>query len=192
MALIDHTKPRRSRPIEGGAVEDADTFEARLPYRDPAMEAARERIARKRAQAIESIEVVERLSDGVIGPVGLDGVIGLIPGVGAAYSVLAGVAIIGIAGSAGVSFGTLVKMLLVVVFDVLIGAFVGIGDFFDFLFRGHAIIGQMARQALLDADLRDQAYAAGNPDHWRASTPSWIKGLAVVGGLLVLLYACTA
>lgn len=189
-----------TRFVEGGAfrrapgvdgVIDLKAVGASDTERDPVLEAGRRRLKAQHSRAFQLIERIEQASDGLVGPVGLDGVVGLIPGVGAAYSIGAGLAIISIAGSAGVSFLTLLKMVGVIVIDVVIGAVLGIGDLVDFFFRGHAIIGRMAREALLDADARDAACASA-ASHSISSLLPWLKGLAVVAGLFLLLHACAA
>jgi hypothetical protein len=85
---------------------------------------------------------VRRWSDGLfkIGPlkVGLDGVIGFIPGAGDLYALGAGGYLLHLAWRAGAPRRVLAKMAGWLALDVATGAVPLAGDAVDFFFRGHA------------------------------------------------------
>lgn len=93
----------------------------------------------KLLQAQADAEAIRKMSDGIIGPIGLDGVIGLIPGIGGLYSAITGMRLLAIAMRAGCGIFTILCGIVLVIADVLIGIVVGAGDFIDFLLRGHAM-----------------------------------------------------
>ena len=68
---------------------------------------------------------------------GLDGLIGLIPGVGDAIGVVVSLYIVARARKLGVSRGTLVRMLANVGVEGLIGSIPILGDAFDFAFKAN-------------------------------------------------------
>ncbi|WP_300530143.1 DUF4112 domain-containing protein [Maricaulis sp.] len=102
------------------------------------------------AEAYAAIRGVEDFSDRLIPigknwGIGADALVGLVPGVGGAYSLGAGGVIIANAIRAGVSLTTILGMVAIILFDVIVGAIIGIGDVGDVFIRGHAIAGRMAR-----------------------------------------------
>ncbi|MEL7486856.1 MAG: DUF4112 domain-containing protein [Pseudomonadota bacterium] len=70
---------------------------------------------------------------------GLDGLIGLIPGVGDAATAILSIYIILEAARAGAGFGLILRMIVNVLIDLVIGAVPVLGDLFDFAFRSNAI-----------------------------------------------------
>lgn len=87
--------------------------------------------------------------------IGLDGILGLIPGVGDTLSSVVSVWIILQARQAGVSTTTLLKMVANTLLDVTIGTIPLIGDLFDFYFKSN-----MRNLALLEAHLNAETGAS--------------------------------
>lgn len=131
------------------------------------------------------------------GFVGWDGLTGLIPGVGAAYTSITYFRLLGCANSARCSFGTKLIGFVICAIDIAIGVLIGVGDVLDFFFRSGAIFAgniqsdirrklilidtaeqQIAERGhLTDADvtrLRDALFRGGyrqgslRPGHWVA------------------------
>ncbi|MEO0879272.1 MAG: DUF4112 domain-containing protein [Pseudomonadota bacterium] len=69
---------------------------------------------------------------------GIDGLIGLIPGIGDAATAIMSLYLIVLAARAGASLGLIVQMIANVIFDMVIGAVPVLGDLFDFTFRANA------------------------------------------------------
>lgn len=69
--------------------------------------------------------------------IGLDGLIGLVPGVGDVAGAIVSLYIVLRARKLGVSRGTLVRMLLNVGLETVIGSVPVIGDLFDFAFKAN-------------------------------------------------------
>ncbi|HUE90245.1 MAG TPA: DUF4112 domain-containing protein [Vicinamibacterales bacterium] len=95
-----------------------------------------------RQEFAESIERLARLMDGairipVIGPVGLDALLGLFPVAGDATSAIVSVMLIGRSIKYGVPREIIARMLGNVVFDFLIGAVPVAGDVADMWFRAN-------------------------------------------------------
>jgi hypothetical protein len=95
--------------------------------------------------------------------VGLDGLIGLIPGVGDLAGALLGLLIVGGAARAGVPGATLARMVVNVGLDALLGIVPIAGDVADFAFRSNAKNLAIFREALAGrrAVARDWAFVAG-------------------------------
>lgn len=101
----------------------------------PDVEAMRERLREVQRDVTE----IRRQADGLIlGKIGLDGLIGLIPGVGGAYSAYGGLRLLIQAIRAKCSVSTILSGVALVLADIVIGVFVGVGDVADFFFRSHA------------------------------------------------------
>jgi hypothetical protein len=85
-----------------------------------------------------------------IGPVtfGLDGIIGLIPGLGDVATSIASALIILRAMQHGVHRAAIVRMLLNVGFDTLLGAVPLAGDLFDFAFKSNIRNMQIYRESM--------------------------------------------
>jgi hypothetical protein len=95
-----------------------------------------------RREFSESIERLARLMDGavkipVIGPVGLDALLGLFPVAGDATSAVVSVLLIGRSVKYGVPPEIIARMLGNVLFDFLIGALPVAGDLADMWFRAN-------------------------------------------------------
>ena len=164
-----------------------------------------------RAELIESLvsaEEVKKQADGLIGPIGLDGILGLLPGLGALYTFYTMLRLQGCAARARCSVGTRLSGFVIGVVDVVVGVFVGPGDLVDFFLRSSAIFAGSIRDEirgklvlietveqaghrrgqLSSADithLRDQLFRGGKTE----------QGAAIRAGVLLLiagfiLYSC--
>lgn len=69
--------------------------------------------------------------------VGLDGLIGLIPGVGDGLAMLFSLYIVFEARRLGLSFSTVMLMLWNIILDTVVGSIPALGDFFDFAFKAN-------------------------------------------------------
>jgi len=85
-----------------------------------------------------------------IGPwsVGLDGFLGLIPGIGDMAGAAVSALIIGRAMQSGISKSAVLRMVINVALDSLVGAVPFLGDVFDFAFKSNMYNLQIYRQAL--------------------------------------------
>jgi Domain of unknown function (DUF4112) len=85
-----------------------------------------------------------------IGPwrVGLDGFIGLIPGIGDMAGSAISALIIARAMQSGVPKGAIVRMVINVALDSLVGAVPFLGDIFDFAFKSNAYNVKIYREAI--------------------------------------------
>jgi len=85
-----------------------------------------------------------------IGPwsVGLDGFIGLIPGIGDMAGAAVSALIVARAMKAGISKSAVLRMLFNVGFDALAGSVPLVGDLFDFAFKSNTYNVQIYREAL--------------------------------------------
>ena len=104
--------------------------------------------------------------------IGLDGIVGLIPGVGDALGLAAGSYLILRAREYGVPGVVLVRMAGNVLLDALVGAIPLLGDLFDFAFKANR-----RNLALMERYLQDGR---------RVRRDSWLR---VVGTVLALLAA---
>ncbi len=97
-----------------------------------------------------------RLLDSSIGlpggfRIGLDGIIGLVPGVGDAIAGLMSGYLVYHAHKAGASYPVLLRMLVNVGLEMVVGAIPIIGDVFDFVFKANE-----RNMRLLEAEQADQ------------------------------------
>jgi hypothetical protein len=69
--------------------------------------------------------------------IGLDGIIGLIPGVGDAVTAAAAAYIVVQAAQMGATTSTLIRMMLNVLLEVLVGVVPVVGDLFDFAWKAN-------------------------------------------------------
>ena len=156
------------------------------------------------------VETMRRQADGIIGPIGLDGLLTIIPVVGGLYSAYAGFTLLSCAFRARCSASTKISGVVLTVADMGIGVVVGVGDLLDFLFRSHAIqAGMILReienkqvaiaiarqiggeqgyltQSQID-QLEDQLFRGGKTK-FASQIGTWIA----LGALGVLLYSCVA
>jgi hypothetical protein len=108
--------------------------------------------------------------------IGLDPILGLIPGIGDMIANLAGSAILLIAAQYGLPKIVLLRMGLNVALNAMIGAIPVFGDVFSIWFRSN----------VKNAQLLERYVSAEG----RASTSgTWLLVIAVIGGIIVLLIA---
>lgn len=105
---------------------------------------------------------------------GLDGVVGLIPGLGDAMGAIAGTVILYRAARAGVPKSALLRMAANIGIDAAIGAIPLIGDVFDFVFKASTINARIYRDSL-------------EGRHRTSSDWVFLGGLAVVITLIVIV-----
>jgi hypothetical protein len=105
--------------------------------------------------------------------IGLDPIIGLIPGIGDIVSNLTGSVILFIAAQLGLPKIALLRMALNIAINAAVGAIPGVGDVFSIWFRSNA-----KNAALLER-------YAGRQTR-RASSGDWVFVIAVVVGLLLV------
>lgn len=86
----------------------------------------------------KKVEDLKRQSDGLIGPIGLDSIIGLVPILGAVYSITIIIMLNHHAGRAKCSFATRMQGVFIGILDVVIGALPGPGDLIDAFLRAHS------------------------------------------------------
>jgi hypothetical protein len=106
--------------------------------------------------------------------IGLDPIIGLIPGIGDTLANLAGSAILLIGAQFNLPKVVLLRMALNVALNTLVGAVPFVGDLFSIWFRSNVRNAQLL-----------QRYA--NQRRQSAATVDWLFVTAVVAGLLLLL-----
>ena len=106
--------------------------------------------------------------------IGLDPIIGLIPGIGDALANLAGSAILLIGAKFNLPKIVLLRMALNIALNTVIGAIPFVGDLFSIWFRSNVRNAQLLER-----------YASQHRQ--RAATADWLFVIAVIGGLLLLL-----
>ena len=79
---------------------------------------------------------------------GFDGIIGLIPGIGDVATAILSFYLILMAARAGASISLLLRMILNVLIDMIIGVVPLLGDIFDFAFRANAINAKLLHEYL--------------------------------------------
>jgi hypothetical protein len=108
--------------------------------------------------------------------IGLDPIIGLIPGIGDTLANLAGSAILLIGAQFNLPKIVLLRMALNVALNTLVGAIPFFGDLFSIWFRSNVRNAQLLER-----------YATQHRQ--RAATADWLFVVAVIGSLLLLLIA---
>jgi hypothetical protein len=108
-----------------------------------------------RREFSRSIERTARLMDSwvdlpIVGPVGLDAVIGLFPVVGDTVAAAVSISLIARSLKYGVPREIIARMLGNVLFDLLLGAIPGVGDVADMWFRSNARNVELLREFLGD------------------------------------------
>jgi hypothetical protein len=113
--------------------------------------------------------------------IGLDPVLGLVPGVGDLVSAIAGGWIIVEAVRFGIPGVVLLRMAWNTAVDLVVGAIPLLGDLFDVAFRSNRRNLELFRRHALDP-------AASTAEHW-----TFVAGLAVIAvGLLWLVWSAIA
>lgn len=153
----------------GSSALKSDRYKAQ-DWDDP----ERERLVRISNLLARALDTAVRIP-GTSLTIGLDPLLGLVPGVGDALASLIGTAILGMAGRLGVPRILLLRMSLNLLINGIVGSVPFFGDLFSVWFRSHA------RNARL------LAQAATN--HSRSTTPDWGFVIAVIGGTGLLLLA---
>jgi hypothetical protein len=108
--------------------------------------------------------------------IGLDPLIGLIPGIGDTLANLAGSAILFIGAKFNLPKVVLLRMALNIALNTLVGAIPFVGDLFSIWFRSNVRNAQLLER-----------YAS--QPRQGATAADWLFVLAVIGGLLLLLIA---
>ena len=108
--------------------------------------------------------------------VGLDPIIGLIPGIGDLVSNLTGSVILFLGAQLGLPRIALLRMALNIAINATIGSIPGVGDVFSIWFRSN-----VKNAALLERYARRQTR--------RGSAPDWLFVIAIVAALLLLAVA---
>lgn len=114
--------------------------------------------ASSRKKSIARLEQLGKFLDGAIPfgksgyKIGIDPIVGLIPGIGDSMSALIGGYIVIEAARLGVSRLTLVRMLINLGFDAIVGIVPFLGDLFDFAFRANIRNLQLIKEAKLSAE----------------------------------------
>lgn len=108
-------------------------------------------------QARDETQAIKREADGIIGPIGLDAFLTLIPVVGALYTLHTGGRLLGKASKVKAKLSTKVFLLVMMLADTAIGAIIGFGDVIDVLFRSHAMV---ANRIIAEAEVKLTTIAA--------------------------------
>ena len=108
-----------------------------------------------RRQFAQSIERTARLMDAwvklpVVGPVGLDALLGLFPVVGDTLAAAISISLIARSLKYGIPSEIIARMLGNVLFDLLLGAIPGVGDVADMWFRSNLRNIELLREYLGD------------------------------------------
>jgi hypothetical protein len=133
----------------------------------------------QRETLVETAELLAKILDtsikipGTPISVGLDPLLGLIPGVGDMLANLIGTAILVLAARLHVPEIVLARMSLNLLINGAVGAIPIVGDLFSIWFKSHARNAQLLRRA------------AGQPD--RETRQSWLYMVCIIGGTVVLL-----
>lgn len=131
----------------------------------------------------QQMERLARLMDSAIRlpggfRIGLDGIIGLVPGIGDAIGLVISSYLIGKAARMGASRHVLLRMTGNVVLETLVGSVPLVGDIFDFAFRANNRNMRLLQRHQSDASATEQR------SRW------WfyaVVALLVLGGLLLLM-----
>jgi hypothetical protein len=110
--------------------------------------------------------------------IGLDPLIGLIPGVGDALANLIGMVILGIATRLRLPRIVLARMSLNLLINGIVGAVPLAGDVFSVWFRSHARNAALLREAALRPD--------------RESRPDWFYVVGIIGGTVIVMLLAIA
>lgn len=110
--------------------------------------------------------------------IGLDSVLGLIPGVGDLGSAAVGAYVLSAANKLGVPTIVMVRMLFNLAVDAAVGMIPLVGDVFDVLYRANAKNVALVERAVLDRTTTARA------SWWRMAGVFAVFGAVVVGGLV--------
>lgn len=135
--------------------------------------------ADQRETLVETAELLAKILDtsikipGTPLSVGLDPLLGLIPGVGDLLANLIGTAILVLAARLHVPEIVLARMSLNLLINGAVGAIPIVGDLFSIWFKSHARNAQLLRRA------------AAQP--YRETRQAWLYMVCIIGGTIVLL-----
>jgi len=134
----------------GSHIHEPEVFRAgeRLPVR-------RDPVAEKIAWAMDGMVPIGRWS------IGLDGILGLIPGLGDVIGALIGMLIVLRAVQAGIPRIVIARMMTNIAIDTFVGSVPLLGDAFDFLYKSNAKNLRIYEEALNSGDSR-----AAAARHW--------------------------
>jgi len=110
--------------------------------------------------------------------IGLDPLIGLIPGIGDALANMIGAAIIGIAARLRLPRVVLARMSLNLLINGVVGAVPLVGDVFSIWFRSHAKNAALLREAAMRPD--------------RETSPDWFYLTGIIGGTVLAMVLAIA
>lgn len=124
---------------------------------------------RKLLESRNELDKLRKLSDGLLGPVGLDAMIGVVPIASEMYTVFAGSWLFILARRVNAPLGDLFLLIFLSTVDLTMGVFPGPGDILDAFFRIHAWFGgriatHINMQLSLIEDARFQMSQNRNPD----------------------------
>ena len=106
----------------------------------------------RRNAALKEVEDLADLLDTKFSILGLrfgvDGILGLLPGIGDAASLIVGLYLVAVAVRAGASFGLVCAMLMRLALDTVLGLVPVLGDIADVFYKANARNAKMLRKAL--------------------------------------------
>lgn len=149
-----------------------------IPPQEPSGEAIR------RQALVEAVELLAKVLDttvripGTSLYLGLDPLIGLIPGIGDVLANLIGTVILGLAAQLQVSRIVITRMSLNLLINGVVGAVPILGDLFSVWFRSNSRNADLLRQAATQSARRTHA--------------DWTYVVVIIGGTVVLLLGLVA
>lgn len=138
----------------------------------------------RREHLVEMADILGKMLDtavrvpGTSVYIGLDPLIGLIPGIGDALANLIGMVILGIATRLRLPRIVLARMSLNLLINGIVGAVPLAGDVFSVWFRSHARNAALLREAALRPD--------------RESRPDWFYVVGIIGGTVIVMLLAIA
>lgn len=111
---------------------------------------------------------------------GLDGLLGLIPGVGDMATFLVSGYMVSVLAKNGASGFVLARMILNILLDAIIGAIPFLGDIFDFAFKAN-----QRNVKLMHEHYREGKHRGGA---WKVVVPLLLAMMMVMGGIAWLSY----
>lgn len=156
--------------------------------RFPPLETSRTNAAFSDPQALALVRAIAKLFDNAIPipgtkyRIGLDALIGLIPGVGDAVSAAISAYIVMVAAKLGVPKAVLLRMLMNVGTDAVVGAVPFVGDVFDAAWKANA-----KNAALLERALAEPAEARRSSTWVVVGMVAAVLGIAASGVALTVL-----
>ena len=110
--------------------------------------------------------------------IGLDGIIGLIPGIGDLAGVMASAGLVALAARSGVSTSVLMLMIYNIATEMLLGSIPVVGDVFDFVWKANE------RNLALYDEFHAHPYKGRQKNRLKAALPTFaLFGLLVIAGI---------